>query len=142
MPTWFFDKVLPALLGLAAGIVGSLIAPLVNWRIEKTREKLAHRRELIGKWRVMVNDIIKDRDVTANPLRAPSAKEVLTAATGGLAGLLERHPDYYSLQPHLSRKTRAHIAGSRTFVVGSTIDTALLYILEEIGNLEKKWGLV
>jgi len=35
-----FSVVLPAFLGLVAGVVGSLVAPWVHWGIEKRREKM------------------------------------------------------------------------------------------------------
>src|SRR5215212_3297925 len=38
---------LPALLGLVAGVVGSLVAPWVHWTIERRRVRLHRRQQLI-----------------------------------------------------------------------------------------------
>lgn len=43
-------KVLPAILGFVAGAIGSLVAPWVNWGIEKRREKRKRRQELVDSW--------------------------------------------------------------------------------------------
>jgi hypothetical protein len=42
---------IPALLGLIGGVVGSLVAPWVHWAIEKRRSKFDYRKSLIEKWR-------------------------------------------------------------------------------------------
>lgn len=47
---------IPALIGLLAGILGSLVAPWVNWGIEKKREKLKYRREIIQRCRAKIDD--------------------------------------------------------------------------------------
>lgn len=59
-----------------------------------------------------------------------------------LAEVLERHEAFYSLQPHLSQNVISEIYRCRTIMAGSTIGAALTYMLKEIGELEKEWGLV
>jgi hypothetical protein len=49
---YLFQVVIPAIAGLVSGGIASLVAPWVNWRIEQKREKLAHKRALIRRWRV------------------------------------------------------------------------------------------
>jgi len=44
--------VVPALLGLIGGVIGSLVAPWVQWAVEKRRGRTDHRRELIRQWRM------------------------------------------------------------------------------------------
>ena len=100
---------IPASLGLLGGVVGSLIAPWVNWGIEKRRQKLAYRRELVASWRKMI------QSVTRNPRDGGKS----------LVFHLERYDRFYSLKPHLSAKALTEIAVTRTKVVGSTIDAGL-----------------
>ena len=59
-----------------------------------------------------------------------------------LIELLERQESFYSLKPHLSRKVIAELHRARTFIVGSTIEAGCSYMLDEIAEIEKKWGLV
>jgi hypothetical protein len=40
--------VVPAVLGLVAGVVGSLVAPWVQWAVETRRNRQNYRRELRG----------------------------------------------------------------------------------------------
>jgi predicted YcjX-like family ATPase len=117
---------LSIVLGFVAGIAGSLIAPWVNWGVEKRRQKLAHRRELISRWRKMIRDVTLIKDGSERTL----------------AELLERQEAFYSLQPHLSQKVISEIYRSRTVIAGSTIDAGCSYILDEIGEIEKRWTLV
>jgi hypothetical protein len=39
--------IISAVSGLAAGIVGSLIAPWVKWAVDRRREKLSYRRSIV-----------------------------------------------------------------------------------------------
>jgi hypothetical protein len=43
--------------GLVTGAIASLIAPWVQWAIEKRRSKLNYRQELIRKWRKEIEDL-------------------------------------------------------------------------------------
>ena len=40
-----------AIAGLISGVIGSLIAPWVQWAIEKRRSRLGYRQQLINTWR-------------------------------------------------------------------------------------------
>ena len=53
-PLGVIGTVVVAFIGLIGGIIGSIFAPWVNWRIEKRRLKLAHRTELIKEWRTFI----------------------------------------------------------------------------------------
>jgi hypothetical protein len=57
------------------------------------------------------------------------------------AFLLERHPDFYSLEPLLLQDTRANIYRPTTFYAGSTIPSPLHGLISEIARIEKEWGL-
>lgn len=86
------------------------------------------KEDNIGKWRNMVNEVIKKQDEDENNIKA--------------AVYLERHKDYYSLRPHLSKKTFSELCRARSFTLGSTISPPLKFILDDIDRLEKEWKLV
>ena len=95
----------------------------------KTRkDDIEYKRSLVVKWRNMVNEVIKEKDEDENNIKA--------------AVYLERHKDYYSLKPHLSKDTFYELCRARTFTVGSTISPPLRFILDDIARLEKEWGLI
>ncbi len=112
--------VVPAVVGLIAGAIGSLIAPWVNWGIEKRKLQLAARREFIAAARKALDDSPSKRDF--------------------------RESGFYSqLRPLLSASVRESIE-SDTIVVqlggrGSGADNFVPQVLDEIHALEKKWEL-
>jgi hypothetical protein len=113
--------VVPAVLGLVAGVVGSLFGPLVQWAVEKRRGRMDYRKALIKQWR---NDFeVFDYD----------SHRLGDSAT------------YSSLRPHLRTAVRDAIEKPRTAYVpnegrGGSVKKQML--LDEIARLEKKWGLV
>lgn len=120
-----WDKLISAAIGLVAGTAGSLIAPWVNWRIEKKRIELAHKRATLAAWRQMVADVIRASEEQSVELQVA----------------LERHPDFYSLRPHLSADTVQGLFG-RTFMVPrdrSTVDGAIASLLGDIDRVERTW---
>lgn len=107
-----------SLLGLLGGIIGSLVAPWVNWGIEKRREKMKYRRDLVQKWR---DAIEKDFDQLAFNDTAL----------------------YASLRPHLSKDAIDAIEGDQiTIRVGRGGNIIKSQVLDDIAKLEKKWDLI
>ena len=47
-----------AIIGL---VVGAIIGPYVNWGIEKKKQKLAYRRDLVAKWRAMLQEVAHEK---------------------------------------------------------------------------------
>lgn len=118
-----------ALVGAFGAVIGSLftvvIGPHVIWGIEKRKQKLAHRRELIAKWREMAAETSKQIGVDVELY-------------------IHSHKDYFSLLPHLKRegaKARMKLI-SETMQTPYAITPALVYLLEEIDRIERKWDLV
>jgi hypothetical protein len=111
--------VIPALLGLVAGVVGSLVAPWVNWSIEKRRSLMNSRREYIKTWR---NDVAEFAWETAD-FR-------LTAT-------------YSAMKPHLRAEVIDSLQTGRPL---DTEDRGIVWhkemVLDEIARIEKEWGLV
>jgi hypothetical protein len=107
---------LPAILGLIAGVIGSLIAPWVHWGIEKRRQKMNYRRQLIKEWRQEI-----DFDVSS----------------------FENKALYSSLRPHLSKETIDAVEGNTiTIRMGRKGDVIKALLLDDIARIEKEWDLV
>jgi hypothetical protein len=88
-------------------------------------EEIAFRREQIAKWRAMVVEVARRIDETHE----------------SVAVLLDRHPDFASLKPHLSPKTRSEIYDPRTWMAFSTLGAALSYLRDDIEALERRWNV-
>jgi hypothetical protein len=130
------EHIISGIVGFATGAIASLVAPWVNWGIEKKRQKLNYKREQVAKWRKMIEEVADAQESHKNDLHSGLSHEPLWARQ-----LLERHADFYSLQPYLSTKTRAALDG-RTFLVGTTIESSLAYMVDDIARIEKKWDLI
>jgi len=119
------DKVISGFIGLLAGLVGTAIGPWVKWGVEKRKLIYQSRRELINKWRSMTQ----------------KASELKTGEGGGFVNYLERHEDFYSIQPYLGQD-QTSIYSPRTYIACSTVYPGVLKLIEVINKKEKEWGLV
>jgi hypothetical protein len=124
--------IVPAIVGLITGTIGSLIAPWVNWGVEKKKLTRKNREELIQ-----------------------SAREAL--AKDKLSNNEFCHlPVYSRIKPYLSEQAIKSVEGEVskdspftevvTIVVGngrnSGVNPFKNEILDELTLLEKKWGLI
>jgi hypothetical protein len=132
------ENVIVALIGLTSGAIGgaigSIIAPLVNWRIEQKRQTRADHKEKIQKWRQMVTEIT--REVHAIQQGQSNAYPNVRSQAGFL---IENHPDFLSLQPLLQRP--GGVFQSMTFYAGRTTPGELIQLAAEIDRIEEEWGL-
>lgn len=116
--------VLPSILG-ASG----LLAVWYNWRVEREREKLKRRRELIDSWR---RELLSDWNGTIR-LGGPQAKYEFMDKSA-----------YWSLRSHLSAEFRNKIEGPAAVIVrggnGGMYPRNLLS--DEISRIEREWNLV
>ncbi len=120
----FVAKILPAILGFVAGAVGSLIAPWVNWGIEKRRERRKRRQELVDSWRQYLE----------NSFEWSAFRNTAV---------------FSQMKPHLSAKIINELdpveEGEKTTIhLRSPIgkDTLIKRLLDEIAAVEKQWGLI
>jgi hypothetical protein len=111
--------ILPAVIGAGTG----LFSPWANWGIEKRRQKLAYRRQLVADWR---SKLI--------PLVGPGAD------WAGTRNDLLNAPEFASLKPHLKREIATALQARRVRILGN--DFPLSEITSEIARIERKWGLV
>ena len=112
------DNILSAIIGAISGSVvtgvGAYIAPWVNWGIEKRRDRMNRRRDLINNARIFL---------TADHL----TREHLRQAPG-----LSAIRSY--LPPNIISDMQSHATGGEI--------TLKEQILAEIAKLEKEWKLI
>jgi hypothetical protein len=112
--------VLPSALAIGTG----LFSPWAGWGIEKRRQRLERRRELVTAWRMNLIPLIK-----RNPDRE------------ALRPKLMESPYYASLRPHIKPELLRRIEGkSRVAVAGE--DFPYEIFVGEIGRIEREWKLV
>jgi hypothetical protein len=109
--------IIAGVVGLLTGVVGSLVAPWVQWGIEKRRFRLNRRLEYIKQWRRFVSD---DFDQS-------SFKETRTFKT---------------MQPYLSQDLIAKIEDQAIYASMTGGDPIRSQLLDEITSLEREWKLI
>ena len=115
---FLFQVVIPAISGLVSGAIASLVAPWVQWRIERKREKLAYKKEMIRRWREFL-----DRDFDETEFSGTAV--------------------YSEIRPHLSSETLQSIESDRITVrLGRGGDVIRSLVLDDITRLEKEWDLI
>ncbi len=110
-----------AVTGLISGAIASLIAPWVQWAIEKRRNLINYRRELIKTWR----NELEDYNYVGGEVRASST--------------------YAAIRPHLQQQVRERLENRERFTFDSRGgDTFVIknILLDEVARIEKEWGLV
>jgi len=117
----FLKIAVPAFVGLVSGAIGSLIAPWINWGIEKRRSKLDDRRRFIADARA---------ELQHNPDKKKFRESVL----------------YSRLRSHLSERTSKEIESDAVTVQvggrGSGANNFIPRVLDDIRVLEAKWDLL
>lgn len=114
-----------AVFGLVTGVIGSLAAPWANWGVERRRVRLASRQARITEWRQAV------------------------AAEGYQPDQFRQTTAYTSLRPYLPERLRQAIdaAGSDAITIQADgryagLQPSATELLDEIGRIERDWGLV
>lgn len=124
------DTVWAAIVGGAAGIItgslSALVAPWANWGIKKKDLLLAHHRELVSKWRAMLEEA-GQQDIGRG------------ADTDKLLAFLEKHKDFYSLSAHLP--TNSYEAYYKSHATLS-VPVYHRYLTDEVSRIEREWDLV
>jgi len=112
---------IPALVGLIAGTIGSLIAPWVNWGIEKRKLRLNAQREFVATAR---------RELQARLEKEKFRESII----------------YSQLRPFLSERTWKEIESDTITIQrggrGSGANNYLPRVLDDLHALEQKWGLL
>jgi hypothetical protein len=104
--------------GLITGVVASLVAPWSQWGVEKRRLRREERRNILEATRKLISMLSDARSFRDTP-------------------------EYARLRPYLSDKLRRDFEGEAIVVaVGQGRGSLAIWLLDEITQLEKKWGLV
>ena len=125
----FLQYALPAITGLIAGAVGSIIAPWVNWGVEKRRRRHEFRKGFLEKVR---------REIVAETYSYPH---------------FQRTVEFAQLFPLLSRAARKKI---QTKKKGPPADAIITIggrdegvntqhrglFLDELSRIERKWQMI
>ena len=107
------------------GFVDATFGPVIKHYLEQRAISLAEKRVLIKRWRYMVRQI-----------------HLNTAPNLDVGREIQVHPDFASLEPHISVDTKRAIYGrNRTIVFGQAMAQPLRLLSEEINRIEKKWKL-
>lgn len=117
------DILVPAITGLLAGVVGSLIAPRVKWRIERKRLLLEARRKLVSDLRSALSVQPFDSRVFAASSAYASLRRFLSK------GLVEKIED---------GTVRVVLGGGRR----SGVNNFAPELLDRVSELEKEWDLI
>jgi hypothetical protein len=116
------NAIIAGLVGLVTGAIGSLIAPWVQWGVEKRRKKFERRTALIQRWREILSNPTFER------------------------GILLNDPAYGPLRDLLSVKVRKEIerpSNHITVVLDSPTNSHDRdLVLREIARIERAWGLI
>lgn len=126
----FFQYVLPSILGLTAGIIGTIVAPWVQWGIEKRKIRLNRKIELLQDVKLWLNN-------------SPSDYYDFVSST-----------EYLRIRQYLSKKLRDRMELTTSNqniedinVYDDDKDNPFStnyhkYVLKELEDLEEKWGLI
>lgn len=105
-----------ALVGLISGLSASLIAPLINWQIERRRYGLDYRR-----------DIIANARGNAQP--------------GFISKTFLGTHSFFQLKDELSKPLVTRLQNDREANLPDIQERIRIDLLEEIAQIEKKWFL-
>jgi hypothetical protein len=122
----FTTKLLPSLLGLLGGVVGSIITPWIKWEIEKKKETREIKRKKIDSWRFYIEnnfnwDSFRDTSIFSE-MKPFLSEEIIR-----------------ELDPYSFDKTNTPTIHLRT-PIGR--DDLKMRLLDEITAIEKKWKLL
>lgn len=117
--------IVAALSAVLGGVVTAILGPVIKHRLERAAAEKSRKREQIAKWRQMLLDVDHVAEGNISP-----------------GEILQVHPEYITLEPHLTEQARRVARGeNRTFVVGQSLSLPLETLKNEIARIEHEWGL-
>jgi hypothetical protein len=128
---------LPFLGAVLGAMIGATVSPLVQWQIEKKKQKLTYKRDLITRWRKMLEEIAREhKDKWANEEHPISLRHRdLLLKYGDFTSLVmyAEHPDNISKSEWKDRREAGEKYG---------IPPLLMHYMWEVHLLEKRWNLL
>ena len=120
---------LPFLGAIIGALIGAILAPFVNWHLEKKKQRLAYRKELVSQWRALFEEY--------------AGAETVQWPDETVLEMLSKRADFLSFAGHTSKRKRYQLSESEEEHVQNCGIHPLIYIyLQEIVELEKEWKLV
>lgn len=116
-----FEVLVAAAAGLVSGVIASLVAPRVNWRVRRVRDQTEYRRQQVKRWR--------------------EATQSFDFATGTFADTVV----YAELRPYLDEEFRCGLEYGTVFVAPARArgESATKHtILDAITERERQWRLI
>lgn len=139
------DTLLAAIVGAIAGIItgtiASLAAPWANWRVERKKEQLTYRRNLVERMYTMLAAVRTDLKDTMRQLGNIDYADLGYEQYTFLA-LLEKYPEYQILKNYMNQEDAGIISKAGHQVWHRDVEYALSRLEIIIGGLETKWKLV
>ncbi len=126
--------VIPAVVGLLSGALGSLVAPWINWGIEKKKEKIKSRAQLIKDLReVLAKEEITNREFRNMALYSQIKSYLSKGTVEAIEGSFHEGPGVVHRETVVMVVGGGRLAGANPFKNRT---------LDELTDLEKKWGLI
>jgi hypothetical protein len=125
------QTILVAIVSFCSAIVGgamsAIVAPYVRFHLDERKRRDEQRRAQIKRWRSMLIEI----------------SDKLRSDGGDLRFMLQHHPEYITLEPHLPDELK-QAAYTRSFYVkmGTFLPLPLESYKHEIAAIEARWNLV
>lgn len=118
------SEVIVAIASAVVGFASGLLTPWIKWQVEKRREQLAYRRELVKAWRAAIEQ--------EKYQFADERSTLLSSAA------------YSGLRVQLSAEALKTVEAVRTVYVGGARGDSVQkhVLLDEVARLEKKWALL
>jgi len=122
MSDTFWAALVGGIAGVVTGGISSVVAPWANWQIDKHRQKVDYKRELITRWRDMLGSVIKSCEDNHGP--------------GHYWQCIREHPSFTSLRPQLKSDSYKEMEG--------IFDNheCHLFLVKKVGEIEKEWELL
>lgn len=140
-----------AIAGLISGALASLIAPWIQWGIEKRKSQHNDRRNLIKKVRELVIDVSNEQErinelIAANPSELPKELKYPKAIT--YLDALQRHQHFHAIKQFLNESIIESLSNSHLYkledrgTILGQLARPFCLLLNDISKLEKKWKLI
>ena len=142
------NYVIGAIIALASGAIGSLIAPWVKWGIEKKKILLNERKRTIEDVR---NLVIKENDNFGKLTKGLATGKIKTNELFPDAityfDALNRHSIFHKIVPFLDENTLTTLRNSKLLKLKDRgtdlggLPTPFQNVLDNLSKIEKEWGL-
>lgn len=120
--------VVPALVGLASGVLGTFFAPWVNWGIEKKKLIREERKALIAECRKVLSEDISSYEFRVHPAYSKIRPYLSGAAIKAVEGEIGSHGEEVVVVDRGGRHGGVNPFRQR--------------VLDELANQERVWALI